>query len=181
MDALPALITGGIATVRIAKASWKAGAKVVRKIGGRVSRSIVASAVRRNFFRAPVMKSTLVQGEPMDPVRFLKMKQAFDRSGGLIEQSEDIVRFLDYRDAEAVTWNAKEIWLRTNPTASQVFEEFIHTAQYRTGKLHMGNRLEMEIEAAQKLIRNRRAYGIPASETLETIQRLRRMLETGEL
>ena len=71
-----------------------------------------------------------------------------------------------------------------------MFEEFIHTAQHRTGRFNeviskYGNKRGealLEIEAAEKLIRNRRAWQIPNSETRATIERLRyyRRIFNGE-
>ena len=65
-----------------------------------------------------------------------------------------------------VTRNAKEIDLPTNATRTAVFEEFIHTSQFRTGRfdraierfgMNEAERL-MEIEAAEKLIQHQRAW-----------------------
>ncbi|WP_412847874.1 hypothetical protein [Brevibacillus sp. 179-C9.3 HS] len=112
----------------------------------------------------------------MDPAKFDRMKKAFEKQGGIIDQSEEAIRYLNYRGAEAVTWNEKTIQLRQNPTTSAVFEEFIHTAQYRTGKIPDQTRrtvLTVEIEAAEKLIKYRKAYGIANIETRDTINRLR--------
>ncbi|RJX39123.1 hypothetical protein D3P09_16660 [Paenibacillus pinisoli] len=114
----------------------------------------------------------------IDPVKFDRMKKAFEKQGGVIDQSDEAIRYLDYRGAEAVTWNEKTIQLRQNPTTSAVFEEFIHTAQYRAGKIPDQTPrtvLTVEIEAAEKLINYRKAYGIPNDETRATIERLRRM------
>ncbi|KHL91221.1 hypothetical protein QW71_35950 [Paenibacillus sp. IHB B 3415] len=114
----------------------------------------------------------------IDPAKFAKMKRAFEKQGGIIDQSEEAIRYLDYRGAEAVTWNEKTIQLRRNPTTSAVFEEFIHTAQYRAGKIPdqlPRTVLTVEIEAAAKLIKFRNVYGIPNVETRATIERLRKM------
>jgi hypothetical protein len=61
------------------------------------------------------------------------------------------------------------IALRMNPSTSSVYEELIHTAQLRRG---MTDVTQMEIEAAQKLIRFSDQYNIPAQETQMTIERL---------
>jgi hypothetical protein len=63
---------------------------------------------------------------------------------------------------------------RENPTRSEVFEELIHQAQDRRGEIRIED-MAHEIAAAEKLIRNRKAYRIPNTETRETIQRLRRL------
>jgi hypothetical protein len=48
-----------------------------------------------------------------------------------------------------------------------VYEELIHTAQIRRG---MTDVIQMEIEAAQKLISFADQYKIPASETAATLE-----------
>jgi hypothetical protein len=85
------------------------------------------------------------------------------------------------RQAEGLTFDSKTILLPDRPSTSSVFEEFIHATQHRTGRFNQavdqfGNARAidmMEIEAAEKLIRNRRAWGIPNAETRQTIERLR--------
>jgi len=71
---------------------------------------------------------------------------------------------------EGETLSQNVIALRMNPSTSSVYEELIHTAQLRRG---MTDVVQMEIEAAQKLIRFADRYKIPASETAATIERLR--------
>jgi len=113
------------------------------------------------------------------------MKEAFSRHGGIVDQSVEAQAYLKLRGAEGITFDAKTILLPEHPTTSAVFEEFIHSAQHRTGLVNtwieqVGNaeaELRLEIRTAEKLIRNRRAYQIPTHETRQTIQRLRRMRE----
>ena len=114
------------------------------------------------------------------------MRAAFERNGGKVLQSAEVDRYLQFRGAEGVTDNAYQILLRCDASRSAVFEEFIHTAQYRRGRVNeaierYGNvrgQAFLEIEAAEKLIRNRLAYRIPNNETKETIQRLRAYRKT---
>ena len=42
------------------------------------------------------------------------MKAAFVKQGGIIDQSSEALRYLDYRGAEAVTFNESTIMLREN-------------------------------------------------------------------
>ena len=111
---------------------------------------------------------------PVDAKKFARMKAAFEKQGGAIHRSSENDKYLDWQGAGASTNNAKEISFRSDrePTATEVFEEFIHTAQFRQGRLHSDNRIEMEIEAKEKLIRNQKAYKIPDSEHAETIKQL---------
>jgi hypothetical protein len=115
------------------------------------------------------------------------MKAAFEKNGGSILQNADIDAYLLWRAKQmgatnvgGVTRNAKEIDLPTNATRTAVFEEFIHTAQFRTGRFdraieRFGNieaeRL-MEIEAAEKLIQNQRAWKLPQGEIDAVVKRL---------
>jgi hypothetical protein len=61
------------------------------------------------------------------------------------------------------------------PSTSSVYEELIHTAQLRRGMNPKTQLVEMEIEAAQKLIRFADRYHIPPAETAETIRRLQQL------
>jgi RHS repeat-associated protein len=110
---------------------------------------------------------------PMEAEKFNRMKNAFEKKGGLIVKEEEALPLLNYHGVEASTLDATTIAFRPNPSASAVFEEFIHATQYRTGRANGTNIIEMEIEAKEKLIKFRKAYEIPNSETRDTIQQLR--------
>jgi RHS repeat-associated protein len=119
--------------------------------------------------------ATTLKGPPMDAGRFARMKAAFERAGGVIDQSDEAVRYLDSRGAEALTFNSTTILLRPNPSASAVFEEFIHVGQFRKGLADSSSVTALEIDAAERLMRNQRAWGITPSEAIETAQRLRNL------
>ena len=127
-----------------------------------------------------------IKGDAIDPAYLSRMKAAFERNGGVIDQSADAQAYFKMRGhAEGLTFNEKTILLPENPTRSAVFEEFIHTSQHRRGLVNdyaqkygnSGAELRLEIEAAEKLINNRKAWQIPNDETRQTIQRLRNMLQ----
>jgi len=137
----------------------------------------------RKLDDAAVLANEGVKGQPIDPALFSRMKSAFQRSGGTIDQSTSAQTFLRSRQAEGVTFDSKTILLSKHPTRTAVFEEFIHTTQHRTGRFakaidEFGTTeaiRRMEIEAAEKLIRNRKSWQIPNAETRQTIQRLRQL------
>lgn len=114
-------------------------------------------------------------GDGMGADELARIKTAFGRNGGIIDQGAEAQAYLRLQGAEDVTFGADTILLRSSPSRSSVFEELIHTAQNRTGRFTGENVLQMEIEAAEKLIRFRRGYGIPNSETRAIIERLRAM------
>ena len=62
------------------------------------------------------------------------------------------------------------------PSASAVFEELIHTAQYQLGKMRGENMVEMEIQAKKKLVRYQKQYGITDEENEITLLQLRELL-----
>jgi hypothetical protein len=71
------------------------------------------------------------------------MRAAFERNGGVILQGADIDAYLLMRARQmgasnvgGLTDNARQILPPTNPTRTAVFEEFIHTAQHRTGRVN---------------------------------------------
>jgi len=122
----------------------------------------------------------------MDAEKFNKIKVSFERKGKIIDQSDDMQRYLDFRGAEGITFNAREIGLRKQPTTSSVFEELIHATQHRTGKFKefvnkYGNKkaeLLLEIEANEKLVRFAKQYNIPEIETMQTKKNLKFYRET---
>jgi hypothetical protein len=116
-------------------------------------------AGRDRFIAAKTPLFSHAAGEAMDPAALARIKTAFGRNGGIIDQSAEAQAYLRLRGAEGVTLGKDTILLPAQPTRSAVFEELIHTAQNRIGRFTGDNVLQMEIEAAEKLIRFRRGYG----------------------
>lgn len=122
------------------------------------------------------------------------MKAAFEKNEGSILQNADVDAYLLWRaksmgepNIGGLTRNAKQIDLPTNATRPAVFEEFIHTAQFRTGRF--GKAIDelgfneavrqMEIEAAEKLIRNQQAWKLPQDEIDVVVKRLEQLRAQG--
>ncbi|MCY7374946.1 MAG: hypothetical protein LH472_03105 [Pyrinomonadaceae bacterium] len=112
----------------------------------------------------------------MNAERFARIKAAFERNGGVIDQSEEGRRLLSYHQAEAATLNAATIILKPNPSNAEVFEELIHTAQYRTGRATGANSVAMEIEAAEKLLRFAHRYKLSEEDVKGIESRLNHLL-----
>lgn len=112
----------------------------------------------------------------MDAQRFERIKAAFERNDGVTNQSDEAQRLLNYYGAKASALNAKTILLKPQPTNAEVFEEFIHTSQYRTGRATGANSIEMEIEAARKLLRFADRYKLTKEDTRQIQNRLNRLL-----
>jgi len=112
------------------------------------------------------------------------MKAAFEKYGGEIDMSEEALYEMWESDPTvlAETLSAKYIRMKPNPDVATVFEEFIHTAQYRTGLVakwvnEFGRSLafvKIEIQAQEKLIRNAPKWGIPA----EQVERIKSRLQS---
>lgn len=87
-----------------------------------------------------------------------------------MQTNEETDRYLESKHAEAITYDAKTILIHSNPSRASVFEELIHSAQYRLGQNNGSyvSRLECEISAQQKLIRNSKAYKLTVPEIEQT-------------
>lgn len=115
-------------------------------------------------------------GEVMDTALFRRIQTAFESKGPGRIMANNVwsERHLgpDLRiTGEALNENV--IALRIKPSTSSVYEELIHKAQIRRG---MTDVTQMEIQAAQKLIRFADRYGITAAETAATQRRLEQLL-----
>ena len=120
--------------------------------------------------------------EPMPKKQFRAIKKAFQQQGGVIQQNDEIDAYLEKKHAEGITYNAETILLRQNPGRASVFEELIHTAQYRSGKNDGSAKscLLNEIEAQQKLIKHAKAYKLTELEIKQTENALKRYQEDLE-
>lgn len=108
--------------------------------------------------------------EPMPKKQFQRIAKNFKRQGGIMQTNEETDRYLESKHAEAITYDAKTILIHSNPSRASVFEELIHSAQYRLGQNNGSyvSRLECEISAQQKLIRNSKAYKLTVPEIEQT-------------
>ena len=108
--------------------------------------------------------------EPMPRKQFRTIVKAFKRNGGLIQFDDETEEYLDSKNAEAITYNENTILIRQSPGRASVFEELIHTEQYRNGRNDGSykSRLQCEIEAQKKLIKNSKAYKLTEREVFQT-------------
>ncbi len=114
---------------------------------------------------------------PMDEAKFSRIKSAFERGGGSFMSSDELDKYLAARGADAITYNDKLVIFRRDPppTASEVFEELIHTAQFRQGGVSTRDADLLEIKAKEKLLRYQKQYGIPDHEHDQTMQQLKEL------
>ena len=114
------------------------------------------------------------QVEPMPKKQLHKIEKSFKRQGRTIQRSDEIDKYLESKNAEAITYNQSIILLKKNPGRASVFEELIHATQYKNGENDGSyeSRLKCEIAAQKKLIRNRKAYKLTQNEVKQTEQAL---------
>ncbi len=94
----------------------------------------------------------------------------FKIRGGTIQCGDSIDNYLDSKHVEGITYNESTILLKQKPGRACVYEELIHAAQFRQGK-NDGSliaRLNCEIEAQKKLLKNSRAYSLTEAEIEQT-------------
>ena len=115
----------------------------------------------------------------MDAGLFQRIQNAFQRTPGRIMESSPAseLHLGPNPLIEGETLSKDVIALRMNPSTSSVYEELIHTAQKARG---MTDVTEMEIEAAQKLIKFADRYHIPPEQTQQTIERLNALLKSRQ-
>ena len=108
--------------------------------------------------------------EPMPKKQFQRIVKRFKAQGGLIQFGDETDAYLQSKNAEAITYNATTILIHQNPGRACVFEELIHTAQYRNGRNDGSypSRLRCEIEAQEKLLRYAKAYKLTEPEIYQT-------------
>lgn len=108
--------------------------------------------------------------DPMPKKQLQKIVKAFRRNGGTIQMNEATDAYLDYKKAEAITYDAKTILLKQKPGRAAVFEELIHTTQFSQSKNDgsLQARLRCEIEAQEKLLKYSSAYKLTDAEIKQT-------------
>lgn len=108
--------------------------------------------------------------EPMPKKQLQKIVKVFRKNDGIIQMNAETDRYLEYKKAEAITYDAKTILLRQNSGRAAVFEELIHATQFRKGMNDgsLRSRIICEIEAQNKLLRNAKAYKLTDAEIRQT-------------
>lgn len=141
-------------------------------LGRMGSTNVVAKAGDTGIIKSKKMyrKKKTDKIEPMPKKQLQKIVKAFRKNGGIIQMNTDTDGYLEYKKAEAITYDAKTILLRQNPGRAAVFEELIHAAQFRKGMNDgsLRSRIICEIEAQNKLLRNAKAYKLTEAEIRQT-------------
>lgn len=145
-------------------------------------RRVKAENELKNIQKSGTMNTArriLVDGEPIKPIsknRLQKIVKAFARKGGSIQMGTNIDSYLESKRVQAITYDYDVIFLHSNPSRAAVFEELIHSAQYRDGKIDATERSKVlcEIEAKEKLLKYARAYRLTAAEIRETQKLLKK-------
>jgi len=92
-----------------------------------------------------------------------RVKDNLTKKGVLLDQSEELDRYLISTGKEAVTFPDGSIIMHTKVSASGFYEELIHYGQIKSGHAVYNdpeNNMLMEIEAKRKLIKYQKAYKI---------------------
>jgi hypothetical protein len=120
-------------------------------------------------------KSSKDKIEPMPKKQFHRIEKSFKKQGGIFQYDEATDTYLKSKNAEAITYNAKTVLLKKNPSRASVFEELIHTQQYKSGKNDGSylSRLNCEIEAQKKLLKHSKAYKLTEPEFYQTQKALK--------
>ena len=141
-------------------------------LGRMGSTNVVAKAGDTGIIKSKKMyrKKKTDKIEPMPKKQLQKIVKVFRKNDGIIQMNAETDGYLEYKKAEAITYDAKTILLRQNPGRAAVFEELIHAAQFRKGMNDgsLRSRIICEIEAQNKLLRNAKAYKLTDAEIRQT-------------
>lgn len=115
-------------------------------------------------------KSLKDKVEPMPAKQFHRIEKYFKQQGGVFQYNDITDEYSKLKNAEAITYNAKTILFMQKPSRASVFEELIHTQQYKNGKNDGSylSRLNCEIEAQKKLLKHQKAYKLTDAEIRQT-------------
>ena len=148
--------------------SAKDAQEIMAKVGGLTNgaKSGIIYSGSEGMYR----KSRDGKIEPMPKKQLRKIIKSFKAKGGIIQMNDETDKYLDDKRVEAITYNKDTILLHQNPGRASVFEELIHSAQYRDGKNDGSykSRLLNEIEAQKILIKNAKAYKLADFEIEQT-------------
>lgn len=120
--------------------------------------------------QAMYRKSTESKIEPMPAKQLHRIEKSFKKQGGLIQRNDATDEYLNFKKVEGITYNATTVLLKKKPGRASVFEELIHTHQYKVGKNDGSypSRLVCEIEAQKKLLKHQKAYKLTEIEVKQT-------------
>jgi len=113
---------------------------------------------------------------PIDEETVSRVKTALAKKGVVLAQSAELDEYLMNCGREASIFSDNTIIMHTKVSASGFFEELIHYGQVKSGRAVLGNeenRLMLEIEAQERLIKHCTSYRITDYE----IQILRENLD----
>ena len=120
---------------------------------------------------------------PMDDARVHRVRECLASKGIVLEQSVELDQYLISNGKEAITFSDGTMVMHTKVSASGFYEELIHYGQIRSGRVKHGdegNRLMLEIEAQERLLKCQKAYKITEYEVgvlTENLNQYKLMLE----
>ena len=136
-----------------------------------VDNSVKSGIIKEGMYRGTTDLSDV---EAMPTEQFARIQGAFEKRGGVFRADKEANDYVVAREKEAITLNEDTVLFRYNPSRAAVFEELIHTYQYRLGKIDGSalSRTLCEIEAKEKLLKHSKAYGLTDAEIKTTEQLL---------
>ena len=104
--------------------------------------------------------------EPMPKKQLNRIVKNFNNKYGKIYIDDKTDAYLKSKKVEGITYGADTIILRKHTGRAAVFEELIHSTQYRKGENDGSykSRLQCEIEAQKKLLKYQKAYKLTQAE-----------------
>ena len=142
------------------------------------------------IFHSEKAKKIILLQKQMDINVVMRVKASLSKMGDILEQSAEWDEYLVSQGMEATTFTDGTMIMHTKVSASGFFEELIHYGQIKSGRIIYGdeeNMLMLEIEAKERLINHKKAYGITDFEVevltnvLNEYRRILEKLRKGEM
>ena len=146
----------------------------VANFGREAARRATAEAkMLQKAAESSILKRETDKGANRTPIvdnDYKRIQRAFERKGRIFRADDESERYCNARGAEGITLNADTVLFVKNPSRAAVFEELIHTGQFRSGKIDGTaiSRVRAEIDAKERLLKHSKAYRLSDAEIDET-------------
>ena len=105
------------------------------------------------------------QGTRASELADVGLLKKLEERGFSIDQSAEIQRYLNFRNADAATFLEKDLLLRPDARKIEVLEEYLHNVQRNIGLMDRMTPWQMEVHVKDFMLRHQKMLGISEADT----------------
>ena len=105
------------------------------------------------------------QGTRASELADVGLLKKLEERGFSIDQSAEIQRYLNFRNADAATFLEKDLLLRPDARKIEVLEEYLHNVQRDIGLMDKMTPWQMEVHVKDFMLRHQKMLGISEADT----------------